>query len=120
MEIGFPTWDPKKHALLSVVMFIKKMFFTSGFIQPKNGNYNAWLLSSIDPVGFQSKVYQCVDDSQRCIHDEPKSTVKFAPVDEIKYHVFRNLMKTASSDTLEINEILDMVLDSTPNRQCFF
>lgn len=112
----FPTWDPRKHTLTSVVMFIKKMFLVTKFTETKEGNTHAWYLSTVDPVGFKSRVHECVDDSQRHVRDEPGSSIRFSPTDDEKYQVLRSLMKMAieekGENTFKEGEILKLVSDA--------
>lgn len=90
-------------------MYVKKMFFLGKFGKSSEGNYNAWLLSSTDPVGHRKKVYQCVDDSQRVVKDDPGSSLIFHSQEDDMYETLWNAIKTYSAETVTGDIVLDLV-----------
>jgi len=86
VRTAYPGWSPRRHYLVTVLTFIKKVFYVKSFdgtdnesSRPAVANPDARDLHRSDPAAYRRKVEECVRDSQRQMYvNEPGSTFKFS------------------------------------------
>lgn len=112
---AYPTWNPQKHYLVTVLTHLKKIFYVKSFSEDEPAaNEEARDLTRSDPARFFKKVQNCVNESQMAVYqNEEGCTTKFM-VDEAQHAALRDLMKRHVKDhsSLKINSILDMVSEA--------
>mmetsp|Transcript_8254 Transcript_8254/g.17945 ORF Transcript_8254/g.17945 Transcript_8254/m.17945 type:complete len:261 (-) Transcript_8254:259-1041(-) len=87
LRTAYPQWSPKKHYLVTVLTFLKKIFYVKSFdgggegdaaSAPAVANPDAREMHRSDPASYRRRVEECVRDSQRQIYvNEPGSTFRF-------------------------------------------
>lgn len=107
---AYPIWDPSKHYLVTVLTFLKKIFYSKTFKDAK-ANVDAKELCESDPAAYRANVEACVRDSQRDVFvNDEESTVKFTE-EELGHRVLRDLLKANVKDPQSIGKqsILSMI-----------
>ena len=106
-----PHWDPHKHYLVTVLTYLKKMFYLKTIGDDAVANVEARELSRSDPKAYREKIQQCVRESQRCVYmNEPNCTLHFS--EETACHVvMRDMMNEKFTDPHSISraQILECV-----------
>ena len=89
---AYPSWDPSRHYLVTVLTYLKKIFYSKNFADAK-ANTEAIALAETAPDAYRKKVDHCVRESQKNMYNnEENSTAKFT--EEIVAHrVLRDLLK---------------------------
>jgi ubiquitin-protein ligase len=92
IKSAYPTWDPSRHYLVTVLTYLKKIFYSKNFTDAK-ANMIAKTLAEEDVEAYRKKVEECVQESQRNVYknDEP-STAKFTE-EQVSHRVLRDLLK---------------------------
>lgn len=112
---AYPTWDPQKHYLVTVLTHLKKIFYVKNFGDDEApANPEARDLTKTHPAQYFKKVQNCVNESQMAVYqNEEGCTTKFM-VDDAPHSVLRDLMKKHVKDHagLKMNSILDMVTEA--------
>ena len=89
---AYPTWDPSRHYLVTVLTYLKKIFYSKSFADAK-ANIEAKELSETDPEAYRKKVDDCVRESQKNMYsNDEKSTAKFTE-EQVCHRVLRDLLK---------------------------
>ena len=92
VKTAYPTWDPSRHYLVTVLTFLKKIFYSKTFTDAK-ANPAARQLFEKDPAAYKKKVEACVHESQKKVYvNEKGSTAKFTE-EEVAHRVLRDLLK---------------------------
>jgi len=92
VQSAYPTWDPSRHYLVTVLTYLKKIFYSKNF-SDANANLSAKELAETDPQAYRKKVEECVHESQKNVYiNEEGSTAKFTE-EEVAHRVLRDLMK---------------------------
>ncbi len=92
VQTAYPTWDPSRHYLVTVLTFLKKIFYSKNFADAK-ANPAARELAEKDPAAYKKKVEACVHESQKKVYvNEKGSTAKFTE-EEVAHRVLRDLLK---------------------------
>mmetsp|Transcript_6500 Transcript_6500/g.9519 ORF Transcript_6500/g.9519 Transcript_6500/m.9519 type:complete len:260 (+) Transcript_6500:169-948(+) len=88
----YTKWDPHRHYLVTVLTYLKKVFYMKAFGDNAVANKEALELSRNNPAGYRKMVEKCVKESQRGMFiNEPNSSLKFKQENEM--HVaLRELM----------------------------
>jgi len=60
----YPIWDPQRHYLVTVLTYLKKIFYLKSFMNNVNANKKAFNLLKYNPDAYQEKVDHCVRLSQ--------------------------------------------------------
>jgi ubiquitin-protein ligase len=112
IKTAYPLWDPARHYLVTVLTFLKKIFYAKAFDEAF-ANLEAKDLAQTSPTVFTSKINQCVHDSQKAIYsnmDENEATLQFSE-ERLGHRVLRDLLKETIDDPITIskNLILTMV-----------
>jgi ubiquitin-protein ligase len=111
VKSAYPDWDPHRHYLVTVLTFLKKIFYMKSFSENVVANIEARDLSRTDPVAYRRTVEKCARESLRCVHvNEPGCTVKFVE-DNICHEILRIMMKETFKDPASISRtlLIDMV-----------
>eukprot|EP00934_Nitzschia_sp_Nitz4_P007400 Nitzschia sp. Nitz4//scaffold46_size129759//19218//20331//NITZ4_003484-RA/size129759-snap-gene-0.20-mRNA-1//-1//CDS//3329552544//7390//frame0 len=89
---AYPSWDPSRHYLVTVLTFLKKIFYSKNFADAK-ANPEAKALAESDPDAYRKKVNESVRESQKNMYvNEEQSTAKFTE-EEVCHRVLRDLLK---------------------------
>lgn len=92
VQSAYPTWDPSRHYLVTVLTYLKKIFYSKNFADAK-ANPSAKSLAERDPQAYKKKVEGCVHESQKSVYvNEKGSTAKFTE-EEVAHRVLRDLLK---------------------------
>eukprot|EP00531_Pseudo-nitzschia_arenysensis_P002093 CAMPEP_0116153508 /NCGR_PEP_ID=MMETSP0329-20121206/21284_1 /TAXON_ID=697910 /ORGANISM="Pseudo-nitzschia arenysensis, Strain B593" /LENGTH=541 /DNA_ID=CAMNT_0003650425 /DNA_START=448 /DNA_END=2073 /DNA_ORIENTATION=- len=92
VQSAYPTWDPSRHYLVTVLTYLKKIFYSKNFADAK-ANPAARELAGKDPAAYKKKVEGCVHESQKKVYvNEKGSTAKFTE-EEVAHRVLRDLLK---------------------------
>jgi ubiquitin-protein ligase len=99
----YPRWDPARHYLVTVLTFLKKIFYAKSF-GDASANVQARDLANQDPAAFRTKVDACVRDSQKDVFQNlEESTLKFTE-DELSHRVLRDLLRANIRDVNQISK----------------
>jgi ubiquitin-protein ligase len=89
---AYPSWDPSRHYLVTVLTYLKKIFYSKNFADAK-ANAEAKTLAETDADGYRKKVDHCVRESQKNMYtNEENSTAKFTE-EQVAHRVLRDLLK---------------------------
>uniref|UniRef100_A0A7R9WV41 UBC core domain-containing protein n=1 Tax=Craspedostauros australis TaxID=1486917 RepID=A0A7R9WV41_9STRA len=89
---AYPNWDPSRHYLVTVLTYLKKIFYSKNFADAK-ANPEARELAKKNPEAYRKKVDSCVRGSQKQVFvNEPGTTVKFTE-EQVSHRVLRDLLK---------------------------
>jgi ubiquitin-protein ligase len=110
----YEKWDPTRHYLVTVLTFLKKIFYAKHFEdlqQPANPQAKELAVSNKEL--YQEKIEECVRESQRLVFqnsDGPTSTARFTE-EELSHRVLRDLLKQNVPDPAQVsqNAILSMI-----------
>jgi ubiquitin-protein ligase len=110
IQSAYPVWDPSRHYLVTVLTFLKKIFYAKTFADAK-ANLEAKALQQTDPTAYRAKVDACVRESQRQVFvNDPDSTAVFTE-EELGHRVLKDLLKQNVSDPTQVSKqaILSMI-----------
>jgi ubiquitin-protein ligase len=117
----YPRWDPTRHYLVTVLTFVKKIFYAKSF-DDAVANIEAKELAINDPIAFTTNIHLCVTESNTLLYTKVENddetngsnldipTIQFS--EEIVAHrVLRDLLKETVKDpsTISKNVILSLV-----------
>jgi ubiquitin-protein ligase len=110
LKSSFPRWDPSRHYLVTVVTFLKKIFYAKTF-EDAHANVEAKQLALSDPDAFRAKVDQCVRESQKFVYDNVEGTTATFSEEALTHRVLRDLLKANIKDPSQITKttILAMI-----------
>jgi len=118
IQSAYPSWDPHKHYLVTVLTHLKKIFYMKSFGLDAKENVEARELAQNNPGKYEEKVNFCVKESQRLVYvNDPGCTTKFT--EDASSHkilrelLFKKIINSASSMTR--SHILDIVEDAHDN-----
>ena len=106
----YPHWDPSRHYLVTVLTFLKKIFYAKT-IKESAGNAEAKKLIETNMEEYQNKVDECVRESQKDVFaNEEDSTAKFTE-DKLAHRVLVDLLKQNVQDPAQVSKaaILSMI-----------
>ncbi len=110
----YPNWDPHRHYLVTVLTYLKKVFYMKTFGDNAVANKEALDLSRSNPAEYRKMVEKCVRESQRGVFmNEPNSSLVFKQENEM--HVaLRELMASRLKDPQVVSRkvILECVEDA--------
>lgn len=99
----YPRWDPSRHYLVTILTFLKKIFYAKSFEDAK-ANPKARTMSMKDPALFRQKVDECVRESQKDVfHNAEDSNLRFTD-EELSHQVLRDLLKANIRDVNQISK----------------
>jgi len=104
VSAAYPRWDPHRHYLVTVLTFLKKIFYVKSFGPDAKANLEAKELSKSNPEEYRRKVENCVQESQKAIYmNEPGCTAQFKEED-LSHQVLRDLLKQQIGDPSQVNK----------------
>ena len=110
IKTAYPKSDPSRHYLVTVLTFLKKIFYAKSFDDAK-ANEEAKIQSQTDPSEYRKKVDDCVGQSQKkAFANNDGSTAKFT--EEILGHrVLRDLLKANVREPAHVSKqaVLSMI-----------
>jgi len=112
---AYPSWDPHKHYLVTVLTHLKKIFYMKQFGDDAIANVEARDLARSDPALYRKKVENCVTESQRLVFvNDLGCTVTFTE-DRVECRVLRELVKSRGGEPagLTRSAIMEMVQESS-------
>ena len=98
LATAYPTWDPSKHFLVTVLTYLKRIFYVKDYKElsqeqrNKLPNQEALNLFQTDQEGYRRRVNQCVTESQRSIYLNDGSTLNFKE-ESAESVLLRDMMK---------------------------
>jgi ubiquitin-protein ligase len=110
MKRAYPKWDPTRHYLVTVLTFLKKIFYAKTF-EDAAANGEAKHLAEKNPAAFRKRVDECVRQSQKEVFDNSEDTLVRFTDDELGHRVLRDLLKANVKDpaTVSKNAVLSMI-----------
>lgn len=111
IKTAYPRWDPSRHYLVTILTFLKKIFYAKTF-DDAQANLQAKQLAGTDPEQFRARVDECVRVSQKLVYDSTNETTTIQFTEEVLQHrVLRDLMKANIKDPAQIskNTVLAMI-----------
>lgn len=113
LKTAYPRWDPSRHYLVTVLTFLKKIFYAKTFDEAKS-NLEAKVLAATNPTAFRTKVDQCVRESQKAVFvnddNDVDLTLRFTE-ETLGHRVLRDLLKETVKEPAQVskNLILTMI-----------
>ena len=110
IQSAYPKWDPSRHYLVTVLTFLKKIFYAKSFEDCK-ANMEARRLAMEDPKAYREQVDACVQKSQKQVFlNESNSLARFTE-EELSHRVLRDLLKQNVKDPSQVSKqaILSMI-----------
>lgn len=109
LKSAYPTWDPAKHYLVTVLTFLKKIFYAKSF-EDATANPKARDLQQQDPAQYRKQVDACVRKSQKEVYDNSSSVAKFTE-EQLSHRVLRDLLKANVKEPAAVskNALLSMI-----------
>mmetsp|Transcript_18692 Transcript_18692/g.45135 ORF Transcript_18692/g.45135 Transcript_18692/m.45135 type:complete len:227 (+) Transcript_18692:385-1065(+) len=103
IKTAYPTWDPSRHYLVTVLTFLKKIFYSKNFADA-SANPAAKELHEKDSDAYRKKVEACVEDSQKNVYvNRAGSTAKFSE-EAVSHRVLRDLLKHHVQDEKKVTK----------------
>lgn len=110
IKTAYPNWDPSKHYLVTVLTFLKKIFYAKSFGDAE-ANMEARQLAEENAAAYRAKVDACVSQSQKDVYDnEPESVAKFTE-EQLSHRVLRDLLRANVKDPAQVSKtaLLSMI-----------
>eukprot|EP00639_Heterosigma_akashiwo_P001076 CAMPEP_0194588468 /NCGR_PEP_ID=MMETSP0292-20121207/19808_1 /TAXON_ID=39354 /ORGANISM="Heterosigma akashiwo, Strain CCMP2393" /LENGTH=284 /DNA_ID=CAMNT_0039444997 /DNA_START=45 /DNA_END=899 /DNA_ORIENTATION=+ len=96
LRCGYPEWNPNKHYMVTVLTFLKKIFYMKAFDYPDPPHPEAQELFNTNKKEFIDRVAACVRESQEKMYEaSPGSTVKFTEPKPVHEHMMRSIREGA-------------------------
>jgi len=111
VQSAYPRWDPHRHYLVTVLTFLKKIFYLKSFGDDAKANPEAKVLAKSDPEAYRKKVESCVRESQKSVFvNDPGCTARFTE-EQLSHQVLRDLLKRQLKDATQVNKqvVLNMI-----------
>lgn len=118
MRTTYPRWDPSRHYLVTVLTFVKKIFYAKTF-EDATANLEAKELARTNPTAFTTNVHLCVTESNSSVYtkngddannqDSVSSssihtcTLQFSE-ETLQHRVLRDLLKDTVKDPNSISK----------------
>lgn len=114
VKMAYPRWDPHRHYLVTVLTYLKKIFYVKTFGEDAKANPEARRLAESDPATYRKNVESCVRESQKTVYvNDPGCTARFTE-ETLAHSVLRDLMKRTIKDPAHVNKtvVLNLVEQS--------
>jgi len=103
IKSAYPKWDPSRHYLVTVLTYLKKIFYSKNFVDAK-ANITAKELGEKEPETFRKKIDACVRESQKNMYtNDPESTARFTE-EQVSHRVLRDLLKHHIRDESQVTK----------------
>lgn len=104
IKTAYPRWDPHRHYLVTVLTFLKKIFYVKTFGADATANPVARELADKNPDEYRRNVESCVRESQKAVFiNDSGCTARFTE-ETLSHQVLRDLLKRQLSDPAQINK----------------
>ena len=101
---AYPRWDPHRHYLVTVLTFLKKIFYVKNFGDDARANPAAKKLAKKDPEAYRKKVESCVRESQKAVFvNVPGCTARFTE-ETLSHRVLQDLLKRQVNEPSQVNK----------------
>ena len=112
VKSAYPRWDPHRHYLVTVLTYLKKIFYVKSFGADAKANPEAKTLSENDPPTYRKKVDHCVRESQKDVFiNDPGCTSRFTE-ESLAHQVLRDLLKRQLAEPSQVNkEVVLNIID---------
>lgn len=125
IQTTYPRWDPSRHYLVTVLTFVKKIFYAKTF-EDAAANIEAKELAQTNPMAFTTNIHLCVSESNSSLYTTNNSdvnddnsdssssiqmsTLQFSE-ETLQHRVLRDLLKETVKDPNAVskNLILNLV-----------
>jgi ubiquitin-protein ligase len=92
IKSAYPSWDPSRHYLVTVLTYLKKIFYSKNFSDAQ-ANLEAKNMATNDPENYRKQVDACVRESQKQVFvNEQGCTARFTE-EAVCHRVLRDLLK---------------------------
>eukprot|EP00559_Dactyliosolen_fragilissimus_P008102 CAMPEP_0184872276 /NCGR_PEP_ID=MMETSP0580-20130426/41193_1 /TAXON_ID=1118495 /ORGANISM="Dactyliosolen fragilissimus" /LENGTH=173 /DNA_ID=CAMNT_0027375045 /DNA_START=1324 /DNA_END=1845 /DNA_ORIENTATION=+ len=111
---SYPRWDPQRHYLVTILTFLKKIFYMKNFGDDDVANPEALELSKNKKEEYKKKIDSCVKQSQRSVYmNDLGCTIRFTE-ENVCHELLRQVMKKNLKDPHAITsgQILDCVQEA--------
>lgn len=110
VKTAYPNWDPSKHYLVTVLTFVKKIFYAKSFGDAK-ANIEAQKLVEENVSAYRAKVDACVSKSQKDVYDNDPESVATFTEEQLSHRVLRDLLKANVKDPAQVSKtaLLSMI-----------
>ena len=104
IQSAYPRWDPHRHYLVTLLTFLKKIFYVKTFGPDAKANLEAKTLAETNPDMYRKNVESCVRESQKAVFlNDPGCTATFTE-ETLSHQVLRDLLKRQLNDPSQINK----------------
>jgi len=104
VKSAYPRWDPHRHYLVTVLTYLKKIFYVKNFGEDAKANPEAKALAVKDPEAYRKKVESCVRESQKAVFiNDPGCTARFTE-ENLSHQVLRDLLKRQLNEASQVNK----------------
>jgi ubiquitin-protein ligase len=104
VKSAYPRWDPHRHYLVTVLTYLKKIFYLKSFGDDARANPEAKHLAATDPEAYRTQVDFCVRESQKAVFvNDPGCTTRFTE-ECLSHQVLRDLLQRQISDPAQVNK----------------
>lgn len=119
VKSAFPTWSPQNHYLVTILTFLKKIFYTKDWSSSSAFNLEAKALAIQNPNLYRKMVDQCVAQSQETMFDNFKGSTAIIKEDQPVYATFRYLLKSKVHDAGSVsrNALIDLIEEAKTNSE---
>ena len=114
LSSAYPVWDSHRHYLVTVLTYLKKIFYMKSFGDDAVANVEARDLSRSNPAEYRKMLEKCVRQSQRGVFmNEPGSSLVFKEENEC-HDALRILMKDRLNDPNMVSRsvVLECVVEA--------
>merc|ERR1719231_1561249 len=108
LSLAFPEWIPKKHFVIHVLQFMKKMFYKIDVLfidQPKDApNPEALELYRKDTIKFFHSAQRCVADCEHHKFTNPRGcSIRFMPYED-KEELYQEMLQHLHTQDAQLSE----------------
>ena len=104
VKSAYPRWDPHRHYLVTVLTYLKKIFYLKSFGDDAQANLEAKQLAETDPESYRAQVEFCVRESQKAVFvNDPGCTARFTE-ECLSHQVLRDLLQRQISDPAQVSK----------------
>jgi len=94
LKCAYPEWNPNRHYMVTVLTFLKKIFYMKEFQFPDPPNPEAQHLFNNNKKEFWERVAACVRESLEKMYDnEPGSSLRFTEEKPAHEHMRRSILE---------------------------
>lgn len=110
IQSTYPTWDPSRHYLVTVLTFLKKIFYAKSS-KDATANPEAKKIMETDPEEYQKKVDACVRESQKEVYANLPGCTATITEEVLAHRVLIDLLKQNVQDPAQVSKaaILSMI-----------